>query len=209
MDDWEKYVLDRLNRGKPWMTSTYDMGQGMLHNSSDFYRCAVAQFSSRMAQMKCEKEFNCKIDYKLTSTSDDHSSILRVCRSNEDVSVSDIIFTFYQFKWYVQICCGLILSEKSCYGEGVCEIKSEFISSGRLRHTEIKQVSGQLFIIRIPWSEPYYNQAISFGRSILAENGNMVMVQLVMNTLNNRVSGQVKTEPGGLNRKGIPGEIKF
>ena len=70
-------------------------------------------------------------------------------------------------------------------------------------------MSGQLFIMRIPWSEPYYNQAVSLGRSILAENGNMVMGQLVMNTLSHRVSGQVKTEPGGLIRKGIPGEIKF
>lgn len=178
LDDWEIFVLEELKKGKKYVHTRMDMGQGMLHSCSDVYGAVIDNYIKKIISKIIWKRYNAKLEFSSMNTSDDSACVFRIIECDEekfDICKKTIVFLID----FLQRMSNMYVSEKSVFSPHMCEFKSSFINGGIEQRVMVKFLSTQLTIGKDCFPEDFWNTYNSLVKQVLGNGGSQMMCDLL------------------------------
>lgn len=181
MEDWEMFTLTELESGKKHIHTRMDMGQGMLHSSSDVYGAVVDDYIKKIIKKFVSETYNgVTLIYESMNTSDDRSTLLRICGKDLTAEKHNEIFRLcILLEDILQRLGNMYISEKSVWSKIINEFKSAFMKNGVEVRVLVKFLSSQLTIGKDCFPEDFWNTYNSLTKQLLNNGGSQMMCDLL------------------------------
>lgn len=182
MEEWELFTLKELAEGRKFIHTRMDMGQGMLHSSSDVYGAVIDNFIKQLTRRIISDLFNGKMNltFESMNTSDDRSSLMRLSGTKRSSKEYDDLFKLCIFlEDILQRLGNMYISEKSVWSYVINEFKSAFMKNGVEIRVLVKFLSSQLTIGKDCFPEDFWNTYNSLTKQLLNNGGSQMMCDLI------------------------------